>query len=924
MSPEDFDIFYYAVHGYEPFRWQSILARQVAREARWPEVLKLPTGSGKTSVIDIAVFHLALEADLPAADRKARLRTFFVVDRRIVVDEAEEHARKLSDALEKSQSGILCVVADRLKQFGAPRPLQIAVLRGGMYRDSTWADMPNQPLVCLSTVDQVGSRLLFRGYQVSEEQSPVHAGLVGNDSLLILDEAHLSTPFVDTLNAVANKYQDWAEERVGRRLLWVQMSATATSSGKPFDLDYNKEPDLLKRRLDASKLADLHEAGRFEDEAAKYARNVAAKPRVSVVGVVVNTVAAARKIFQQFKEGEAILLTGRIRPWDRDQIIKSYWDRIRAGRMRSDQKLFVVATQTVEVGANIDFDALVTEAAPLDALKQRFGRLDRLGELGSTAAVVLLRKESKPNPIYGAALQETWKWLKQNASANQIDFGVRALSRLQPPQDGLNTERERGPLLFPAHLETWVQTDPVPSPDPDVAPFLHGRKALEAADVQIVWRADLNERNREDWIDIVSLAPPVVMEALPVPIAAARRWLEQETEAPVSDLEGIGINDEEPTRKQSRLKKQRRLVLIWRGPEKSEAPSEHTVRPGETVVVPATYGGADRWGWNPDSKEAVPDIGNDCSLSAAETRWRCAHLRLHPDVPIPVKVKDPQTLIENLESYFGEDDAEERNGDVLQAIKTDIDALHPKVPSSFKEYDGRGLIFTWKLKRESKLPPLEMSPDETDDNDEASLTGRVLIGDHLKGVTKHATLFATKCGLSNLLVADLTLAASLHDLGKWDSRFQYWVLRNWSSDILAKSDKNKPGEDYRLNLVERRYPKNARHEVTSVALLLKDSPLLSGAHDRDLVLHLIGTHHGHGRPFTPVWSDASADFQVVAEYDGTQLKSSSGYEQADLGSGWTERFWRLNQRYGYWGLAYLEAILRRADCVQSREEGEGQ
>jgi CRISPR-associated endonuclease/helicase Cas3 len=460
VSPEDFDTFYHAVHGYKPFHWQSTLARKVASEARWPEILRLPTSSGKTSVIDIAVFHLALEADFSAADRTARLRTFFVVDRRIVVDEAEQHARKLSIALEKAESGIVRVVADRLKQFGAPFPLQIAVLRGGMYRDSTWADMPNQPLVCLSTVDQVGSRLLFRGYQVSEEQSPVHAGLVGNDSLLILDEAHLSTPFVDTLHAVANKYQGWAEQQVGRPLLCVQMSATAGGSEAPFGLDYEKEPDVLKRRLDASKLAELHEAGRFEDEGAKHARNLAKKPGVSVVGVVVNTVAAARKIFQQFKEGEAILLTGRIRPWDRSQIIEKYWDRIRAGRTRSDEKLFVVATQTVEVGANLDFDALVTEAAPLDALQQRFGRLDRLGEQGSTSAVILLRKESKPNPIYGEALQKTWKWMKENATANQIDFGVRALSRLQPPQEGLNTEKERGPLLFPAHIETWVQTGP--------------------------------------------------------------------------------------------------------------------------------------------------------------------------------------------------------------------------------------------------------------------------------------------------------------------------------------------------------------------------------------------------------------------------------------------------------------------------------
>ena len=50
-------------------------------------------------------------------------------------------------------------------------------------------------------------------------------------------------------------------------------------------------------------------------------------------------------------------------------------DRMKAGRSRSpdDRPLFVVATQTVEVGADLDFDQLVTEAAPL--LKTESGEL---------------------------------------------------------------------------------------------------------------------------------------------------------------------------------------------------------------------------------------------------------------------------------------------------------------------------------------------------------------------------------------------------------------------------------------------------------------------------------------------------------------------------------------------------------------------
>ena len=87
MTPSDFTSFYRAVHCHPPFPWQESLLKKVVKEG-WPPVIALPTSSGKTSAIDVAVFHLALESGKTALHRKASLRIFFVIDRRVVVDEA--------------------------------------------------------------------------------------------------------------------------------------------------------------------------------------------------------------------------------------------------------------------------------------------------------------------------------------------------------------------------------------------------------------------------------------------------------------------------------------------------------------------------------------------------------------------------------------------------------------------------------------------------------------------------------------------------------------------------------------------------------------------------------------------------------------------------------------------------------------------
>ena len=101
LTVADFDSFFREVHGVDPFPWQRRLLKQVDEEGAWPDLLDLPTGTGKTATLDIAVFALALDAgrDRP---RRAPVRIAFVVDRRLIVDDAFSRAEKLERALREA------------------------------------------------------------------------------------------------------------------------------------------------------------------------------------------------------------------------------------------------------------------------------------------------------------------------------------------------------------------------------------------------------------------------------------------------------------------------------------------------------------------------------------------------------------------------------------------------------------------------------------------------------------------------------------------------------------------------------------------------------------------------------------------------------------------------------------------------------
>jgi CRISPR-associated endonuclease/helicase Cas3 len=1012
IEAHHFSAFFKAVHGPEPFPWQRKLAERVIREG-WPRVLDVPTGSGKTAAIDIAVFHLALEASTKRRNaeeqREAPRRIFFIVDRRLVVDDAHARACKIADALRSATAGVLRDMADALWEsqgtgpgscgsWGGATVLRVARLRGAAPRDADWLRTPSQPTVVVSTVDQIGSRLLFRGYGVSDTMKSLHAGLVGADSLYLIDEAHLSKPFVETVQSIFEAGAgEGAPPHQHRGVIApfrvVTLSATPGAGGthKPFELsDEDWRHEILGKRLKASKLAELVSVDVESDKLAfaealaqrAWEHSVFGGGSADVTCVVVNRVRRARQVFQNLEkrladlspvQGEGagqprvVLLMGRTPAIARDRILETVAGRMRApveGEVR--MPLIVVATQCVEAGADFDFDALVTEVAPLDCLRQRFGRLNRTGRAIAARASILAAVDQvgvrAQDRIYGKAAANTWKLLqdkgKKSKSCIELAFGIDAASEWLPDPSEIHeyvAPVEQAPVVLPAFVDRWSRTSPVPADDPEVALFLHGPQA-GPPDIQIVWRADIEyepgSKTKDgeleiEWKNRVAACPPSSLETLSVPYWEVLRWLGGEARGDVADVEGAPeealasdfVQDRvllwcgsEDARTRLLAPSRRRSLASDDAPE--QTPGRNRLRPGDTIVVPASRGGCDPWGWNPTSKVAVEDLAAEANerhrrrsvlrlseailrltldgdeLAFHKRRGLNAFVRQSPDW----SDKEVRAHIDDLPVELGRGWFEQMPDDLADIEVVRADGGESKDAVMALVYESSD------AKRERSDGGAGQATTESDDSVRG---GRrpVWLRHHSKGVRAFARTFADRAGLAPDLVADIALAAFLHDAGKAHPNFKLWLYGGDSflaegGEALAKSGKARlPPRARELA----RLPEGARHEVASL-LLAVEHPAFRDAHDPELVLWLIGTHHGYGRPFftEAAWPRPAEDFSVDLG-DGS-VRSRPAPTFAELQSEWLDLRVRVHEKYGPWGLARLEAILRLADHRRSEWE----
>lgn len=470
-----------------PFPWQQALYDRFVSGAadHIPASCNLPTGLGKTSVIAIWLIALANRPD------KMPRRLVYVVNRRTVVDQTTHEVLRIRDSLPKVH-----VLPDHVRQVA------ISTLRGQFADNREWSANPSRPAVICGTVDMIGSRLLFSGYGLGFRAKPLHAGFLGQDVLLVHDEAHLEPAFQDLVNAIQAEQVrcgDFGKFRV------MELSATSRQGGVPFGLTEadHKQPEVRKR-IEAKKTIHLHSSSdekQLADEIANLAFGF--KDSGLAVIVFVRKVEDVEKVVKKLPKERTRQLTGTLRGLERDRLVEdAIFKRFLPKAEPKDETVYLVCTSAGEVGVNISADHMVCDLSTFESMAQRFGRVNRFGLRDDTEIHVVypvsFGKDGAINELDQRRMKTLalLQLLKGNGSPNalnNLDANARRDS-FAPPPIILPTSD----ILFDAWALTTIR-DKLPG-RPPVEPYLHGVSEWQPPETYVAWREEVQRINTEDLL----------------------------------------------------------------------------------------------------------------------------------------------------------------------------------------------------------------------------------------------------------------------------------------------------------------------------------------------------------------------------------------------------------------------------------------
>lgn len=897
---EDFDEFFSEVNnGYLPFTWQIETLTQLADSGQWPEQICAPTGAGKSSVVDIHLFANALAAIgvIPRIPR--RLHT--VVNRRGLVDNQHDHALRIQRLLETAAgtNSVLGKVAEALAslRIGATdsAPFAVSILRGGLSSRTLPVNDPASCAVIASTPDMWGSRALFRGYGSSRLARPRETAILTLDSALVLDESHLNQQLLVTARRIAH-LQNGEYDAGVPRLQVVETTATPAQANQ-VSRRIIVNPDTLDSARDSALSTRIHAEKSLRRRPVKWTgrpnnpaiTNTATEEVLALhektggqgpIGCILNHVESALKVTKNLRAKGLVveLLVGRLRPSDLQKLKEEKPNLLTtAGDPSVD---VIVATQTLEVGVDIDLRHLVTELAPGSSLTQRFGRVNRLGKHADSQISILLPESKgqikKEHPPYdGDELRESFDWLEQFAEGDSLN----PATVLAHPAPSGAVKRLLYQRLEARDVEIFAQTTLPREFEPELELWLRDSLESEQPSGGVVVRSPLPPDDVAA-LELLKLLPPIDEEVFPATMPMLH-----------SVVRSLALDEKERFRMELKEPGIPRRVFVYRDGEVAQLQADERVRPGDVLIIDRALIFTTANVASPKPEDSEPPLPYEDPLTRVFVNSPSdspANRDLHELFTYAASAS-PQEVTERWVETFGGNP------------KVSVEVSSTLVMDSLTYSEA----VSWLIVREPEAISAdsaaleEWSPRPSDQP--------VLLEDHQKAVGERARAICASLGVEPRMSRSIVAASLLHDAGKADARFQL-VLENPSpSHPWAKSLNST--QQNRRRKAGSGLPTRWRHEQLSA--LIAESKRRKGEDGIDeLCVRIVGASHGHGRDSFP----HVADELLIP---GSELGTLAA-ELFTTGE-WDTLSSRVSNLFGAYTVAFAEAIERAADGQISGE-----